>query len=335
MKQVWYERENTIALREVSVPAVGPRQVRVRIAYAALCATDLHMVTMGILDAKPPMPLGHEAAGIVEEVGKEAALSGIRPGDKVCLFPVTFCGQCPDCKEGKPQYCKNAKPTGAFAEYVVTDISAVFKLPDDADLLRYCLAEPTTCAIRAMDLAAIPQGSRVAISGVGGIGMILLNALLLAGGSRVTAIDVVDRKLELAREMGAQYTLNPQRDDLIAAGAEITGGRGYDFVFEASGSPAAARPALGLVGNCGTCVYFAVYPPAYELPVNLYQLYRKEACIRTVFTHPAIMPRAIDLMPRIDTDRIIGKVLPLSQAEEAFALFHQSIYPKIILDCAK
>ena len=145
----------TITLRFAmcQIPPLKPNQVKVKIAYAALCATDIHMVTMGVLGAKPPMPLGHEASGVVEEVGHQAKNSGIKKGDKVSLFPVTYCGVCPACKEGKPQYCNYSQSTGAFAEYVVTDVSAVYKLPDDADLKYYSLAEPTTCAIRAMDFS--------------------------------------------------------------------------------------------------------------------------------------------------------------------------------------
>ena len=335
MKQVWYESNNNIAVRNVPIPPLKPNQVKVKIAYAALCATDIHMVTMGVLGAKPPMPLGHEASGVVEEVGHQAKNSGIKKGDKVSLFPVTYCGVCPACKEGKPQYCNYSQSTGAFAEYVVTDVSAVYKLPDDADLKYYSLAEPTTCAIRAMDLARISYGSKVAVSGVGGIGSILLNMLVLSGGTYITAIDPLAGKLESALKMGAQYVINPSQEDLVVRSMEITNGKGFDYIFEASGSPKAAEPTLKIMGKCGTVIYFAVYPPQYEMPLNLYDLYCKKGTIRTVFTHPAILPRAINLIPRLQMDKIIGKVLPLSQAVEGFRLFEKSSYPKILLDCSK
>ena len=249
MKQVWYESNNNIAVRNVPIPPLKPNQVKVKIAYAALCATDIHMVTMGVLGAKPPMPLGHEASGVVEEVGHQAKNSGIKKGDKVSLFPVTYCGVCPACKEGKPQYCNYSQSTGAFAEYVVTDVSAVYKLPDDADLKYYSLAEPTTCAIRAMDLARISYGSKVAVSGVGGIGSILLNMLVLSGGTYITAIDPLAGKLESALKMGAQYVINPSQEDLVVRSMEITNGKGFDYIFEASGSPKAAEPTLKIMGN--------------------------------------------------------------------------------------
>jgi len=333
MKQLWFTEKDKIELREVDIPEVGREMVKVKIAYAALCATDVHQVTMGVLGAKPPMPLGHEASGIIEELGEGAEKYGFKVGDKVCLNAISSCGNCPACKRGQRQYCENAQTTGAMAEYVVTHVSTIFKIPDDADLKKYCLVEPACCTIRAMDLAGLKHGDTVAISGVGGIGSILLNMILLAGGAKVTAIDPVESKRKMALEMGASYVIDPFNEDLEKRAMEITDGLGFDFIFEASGSPKAAEPCLKMMAKCGTVVYFAVFPPKYEMPLNLYELYMKEGRIQTVFTTPSIMPRAINIIPRLQLDKIIGKIMPLDQAVEAFELFNKSIYPKILLEC--
>jgi (R,R)-butanediol dehydrogenase/meso-butanediol dehydrogenase/diacetyl reductase len=333
MKQVWFSAKDTIEVRDVPVPTVGPNQVKIKVAYAAICATDVHMVTMGVLGAKPPMPLGHEASGTVVELGVGAERSGLKLNDHVSLYPVTSCGVCPACKEGKPQYCVNSKPTGAFAEYVVTDVSAVFKIPGEGNLKWYSLVEPANCTVRAMDLAGIKHGCTVAISGVGGIGSIMLNMILLTGGTRITAIEPVASKRKLALDMGAQFAIDPSSEDVVSRSMQITDGKGFDYVFEVSGSPKAALPALKVLGRCGTLVYFAVFPPTYEMPLNLYDLYMKEGRIQTVFTTTTIMPRTINLIPRLQMDRIIGKILPLSEAVEGFELFKGSKYPKILFDC--
>ncbi|MPW24370.1 alcohol dehydrogenase catalytic domain-containing protein [Alkalibaculum sp. M08DMB] len=335
MKQVWFTDDDTVEVRQVKIPDVGVKQIKVKIAYAALCATDVHMVTMGVLGAKPPMHLGHEASGVIEELGQDAEKYGFKVGDKVSLFPVTSCGNCPPCKRGQTQYCENSQDTGAFAEYVVTDVSAVYKIPDDADLKWYSLVEPANCTIRALDLAQIKHGSTVAISGVGGIGSILLNMILLAGSAKVTAIDPVASKRQLALDMGAEYVIDPFSENIEERSIEITEGIGFDYVFEASGSPSASEPALKIMGKGGTMVYFAVFPPNYEMPLNLYDLYMKEGKIQTVFTTTTIMPRTINLMPRLQLDKVIGKIMPLSDAVEGFKLFEKSIYPKILFDCSK
>ncbi|MDY6827385.1 MAG: alcohol dehydrogenase catalytic domain-containing protein [Bacillota bacterium] len=334
MKQLWFVDENKIELRTVDIPPVGRDMVKVKIAYIALCATDVHQVSMGVLGAKPPMPLGHEASGIIEELGEGADRYGFRVGDKVCLSPVTSCGNCSPCRRGQRQYCENATTTGAMAEYVVTHISAVHKIPADADLKIYSLVEPACCTIRAMDLAGIKHGDTVAISGIGGIGSILLNMILLTGSARVTAIEPVAAKRQLALDLGASYVIDPLSNNIEEKAMVITEGRGFDFIFEASGVPAAAEPCLKIMASCGTVVYFAVFPPSYEMPLNLYELYMKEGRIQTVFTSPTIMPRAIDLVPRLQLDKIIGTVMPLNKAVEAFQLFEKSIYPKILLQCS-
>ena len=161
MKQLWWLDKDKIDLIDVEIPEVKPNEVKVKIAYAAICATDVHQVTMGVMGAKPPAPLGHEASGTIVELGEQAAAKGYKVGDKVTMFPVSFCGGCEWCKRGMTQYCINSKPTGAFAEYVVTDANTIFKLPDDADLKDYAIVEPTNCCLRAMDLAPIRHGATV------------------------------------------------------------------------------------------------------------------------------------------------------------------------------
>jgi 2-desacetyl-2-hydroxyethyl bacteriochlorophyllide A dehydrogenase len=334
MKQLWFVSDGKIELLEKEIPKPGFRQVKVKIAYAAWCATDVHIVTMGLMGIKPPVTLGHEASGTIVELGEGVENSGLKVGDKVCLFPSSFCGMCPTCKAGMGQYCVNGSVAGAFAEYAVVDISAVFKLPDDADLKASCLVEPANCTVRAMDLAQVKHGATVAISGIGGIGSIMLNMLLLSGASKITAIEPVAEKRKLALDMGAQYVIDPFNEDIEQRAMEITDGQGFDYVFEVSGSVKAAEPALKIMGKEGTVVYFAVFPPEYEMPLNLFELYRKEGRLLTVFTSPSLMPRTINLIPRLQTDKIIGTVIPLTDSVQSFELFNKSIYPKIVLDCS-
>ncbi|MDR3766366.1 MAG: alcohol dehydrogenase catalytic domain-containing protein [Butyricicoccus sp.] len=335
MKQLWWTDTDKIELKDVPIPEVGPNDVKVKIAYAALCATDVHQVTMGVMGAKPPAPLGHEASGTIVEIGEKAAAAGYKVGDKVTMFPVSHCGECEWCKKGMTQYCINSKATGAFAEYVVTDVKTVYKLPDDADLKEYAIVEPTNCCLRAMDLAPIRHGATVAVAGVGGIGSIMLNQIILSGAARITVIEPVAEKRQMALDMGAEYVIDPFNEDVVARAMDITDGIGFDYVFEMSGSPKASQTPLNILARCGTAVYFAVFPPKYEMPLNLHELYMKEGRIQTVFTTTSIMPRSIKMIKRMQTDKIIGKIMPLSEAVESFEVFKTSKYPKILLDCSK
>lgn len=335
MKQLWWVDWDQIELREVEIPQVKPNEVKVKVAYAALCATDVHQVTMGVMNSKPPAPLGHEASGTIVELGEQAAAAGYKVGDKVTMFPVSHCGECEWCKKGMTQYCINSKPTGAFAEYVVTDVKTIYKLPDNVELRDYAIVEPTNCCLRAMDLAPIRHGATVCVAGVGGIGSIMLNQILLSGAARITVIDPVPEKRELALSMGAQYAIDPFNEDAVARAMEITDGLGFDYVFEMSGSPKASETPLKILARCGTAVYFAVFPPKFEMPLNLHDLYMKEGRIQTVFATTTIMNRSINMIERMQTDKIIGKIMPLSEAVESFEVFKTSKYPKILLDCSK
>jgi len=251
----------------------------------------------------------------------------------VVTFPGSPCGLCDNCKNGYNQYCLKPNFASMFCEYAVLPPNGVYKLPDDADLIAYSLVEPTNCCIRAMDVSPIRHGQTVLVSGVGAIGSILLDMIILSGAAKITVSDPVPQKRENAIAMGAQYAIDPIKEDLVARGMEITDGKGFDHVFEVSGVPAAAPPCLELLARCGTVTYFAVFPPNYELPLNLHDLYMKEGRIQTVFTHPAIMHRVINLMPRLQTDKIIGKIYDLKDGMEAIEMFHKSIYPKILLKC--
>ncbi len=335
MKQLWWTHDSEIELKEVEIPEIRPNEVKVKMAYAAICASDVHQVEQHVMGAQPPAPLGHEGSGTIVEIGEEAQKAGYKVGDKVTLFPVSHCGMCENCKAGKTQYCINQVATGCFAEYVVTDCKTIYKLPDDADLKKYALTEPVNCCIRAMDLAPIRHGANVAIAGVGGIGSIMLNLIILSGAANITAIDPVPEKRQMALEMGAKYVIDPFNEDVEARAMEITDGKGFDQVFEMSGSTKSAQTPLKILARCGTAVYFAVFPPTFEMPLNLHELYMKEGRIQTVFTNQTIMPRSINTVDRIQADKIIGHIMPLAEAVESFEVFHQSKYCKILLDCSK
>ena len=340
MKTTIFEDMGKVKLKEFSDSPIGPGQAKVRIAYCALCATDVHIVDHSLYGIPPGMewPLGHEASGEIVEIGEGVEKYDFKVGDKVVLNVLGYCGKCENCKRGHTLKCTNGPggldgPVGFLADFAVVDLSQMFKLPEDADLKTACLCEPTVSATRGMDLAGIKMGDRVAISGVGGIGSILLQLLIRQGGCKVTAIDPVAAKRDLAMDLGADFVIDPISENIEEKAHEYTNGLLYDVVFEASGVPVAAPPVLKIISNFGTAVYFAVFPMTFEQPVNLYELYFKEGRIQTVFTDAFIFPRVIDVLPNLDLDKIIGAELPLDQVAEAFDLFRSSVHPKIVIRC--
>ena len=337
MKAIWWTGPDKIELlTDVPIPEVTAGMVKVKVAYTAICATDVHMVSMGAMNVvmrEGGQPLGHESSGEIVEMGPGTEISGLKVGDKVAVYPLPPCGDCVNCKNGLHQYCTNAGLLGTFSEYIVLPPSGLYKIPDDADLKAYALTEPANCVIRGLDLSPIKHGQTVLVSGVGAIGSIMLDMVVHSGAAKITVSDPIPEKRKNALAMGALHAIDPINEDLVARGLEITGGKGYDHVIEMSGVPAAAPPCLDLLAKCGTIMYFAVFPPTYEMPLNLHELYMKEGRIQTVFTNPAIMHRVINIMPRLQTDKIIGKIYDLDDGLEAIEMFHKSIYPKVLIKC--
>ena len=334
MKALFYTAKNKVEMGELPEPQIRPNAVKIKVDYCALCATDIHIVTHGLYGLPTPWPLGHEGCGTIIEVSDEAAKLGWKTGDKVAVASGGPCGVCDECKRGNDIFCKNPTSAPMLTEYAVVPTTMIFRIPDSENIKHYCLAEPCASAMEGIDLADIKLGQTVAISGIGGIGSIILNMILLRGGTKVTAIDPVASKRELAFSIGAQHVIDPLNEDLVKRAMEITDGRGFDRIFEVSGVPAAAPPVLKMLANKGKAIYFAVYPMDYELPVNLYEMYSKEASLQTVFTSVYNYPRVMDLIPRLQMDKIISVEYTLDHAEDAYQMFFESKHPKIIVKCS-
>lgn len=337
MRACVYEAPGKVGLRhDVRLEPLKQNEIRIQVAYCAICATDAHIVNHGMFNPYPGMVLGHEVSGVVVEMGPDTEGSGLKLGDRVVGSPIRNCGHCEQCKKGNPQYCTSYSDLafGGMAEYKVYHMKNLYKVPENLGLREACLVEPLSCVMRGMDLTQIQQGQTVCLSGSGGIGLLMLQAICMRGASRVTVIEPVEEKHALARKLGAEHIINPITDNIYEESMKITDGLGFDVVIEASGARSAAPPCLDIVGKCGTITYFAVYPEDYELPLNLFQLYSKEAKIQTVYTHTQIYPRAVNFATRLDLKTVIGAEFPLDSCEQAFSAFATKKYPKVLIRCS-
>ena len=339
MKAVMYLGKGKVGVCDIEKPVCPPDEVMVKIEYCALCATDVHLVTNGLFGVTDPLTLGHEMSGTVVEVGPEVPEGLFQVGDKVTANPVPSCGVCPQCRKGLPQHCEKAafnpanRPMNAMAEYRSYPVQQLFKVPQDIPFEHACLVEPITTASRGLSLADPMMGSTVCLSGAGSIGLIMLDLLKYRGLARITVIDPVKEKRELALEMGAQFVIDPTTQDVVAEAMRITDGLGYDTVFEMSGARSAGELCPQLVGHGGTIEYFAVYPEDYHLPLNLFDMFNKEARIQFTFTNPTLYPRSIELLRVLDMDKLVGPVYEIDDAPKAFEDFKNAKYPKLLIHC--
>ena len=240
-----------IVLRDVPVPTCGPTEVLIQVHHAGVCGTDLHIWEWDSWASnrlKPPVVIGHEFAGRITQLGKEAAQDNLLAvGDLVTAEGHVVCGHCLQCRLGDGHLCRRTQiigvdRDGAFADFIVMPASNVIKL-DGIPTEIGAIMDPLGNAVHTVLEAQVP-GSTVLVLGCGPIGCFAVGVARAAGASLVIASDFNPTRLELAQEMGAQVTLNPGTDDVVARVRELTGGDGVDLVCEMSGHPSGHAQAL-------------------------------------------------------------------------------------------
>ena len=324
------KREPGIEVLDVGTPEVGDADILVRVTAASVCGSDVHVYEWTPNYEWMPLPviLGHEFAGEVVQVG--AKIDTVAVGDRITAMPGMPCGRCLHCQVGKPDACANRiglglGGDGAFAEYLrITGGANIFRLPDALDAEAASLTEPLCVVLRAVDISGIKVGQRVAVLGPGPIGLLALQVLKAAGAGLVmvagTGADT--KRLEVARELGADVTVDVDEEDLVAKAAELTGGglrAGLDLVFEASGNPRSVTQAVNMVRPGGTAVLIGIHPAPAEIPTT--QLVRQSKSIIGAYGYDTdTWLRAISLLTtgRVRTEPMITHRLPLTEAVQGF-----------------
>lgn len=333
MKDIDESKRGKVGVLDMPVSQMGDEDVKIKVAYCAICGSDPHLVG-GIFGWEPPFGLGHELSGTIVELGKNATQKGLKIGDKVSGNFLKFCGTCYYCRNGQEQFCENTRNEPGMAEFVVWHESQVVKIPDEISLEKACLLEPVSIAVRIMDKTNMKIGQRVAISGGGPIGLLTLQMLKMFGATDLTMIEPIEERQELAREFGADHIINPIKQNVETEAKYITKGLGFDVVIEASGSPKAAPAACEIAARGGTVLYIAMFPKDYKMPLNLYEkCYWNELTISGIYVAPYAYPRAMQILPRMNLDKFINKIFTIDQAEEAFAAQLSGKYPKVLIKC--
>jgi S-(hydroxymethyl)glutathione dehydrogenase / alcohol dehydrogenase len=289
MKAAVFRQVNTpMEIEEINVSKPGPREVLIRTAAAGVCHSDLHFFN-GTYPGQVPMVLGHESAGVVEQVGSDVHY--VKPGDHVITCLSVFCGHCEYCLTGHMSLCQEpetkrrsdeesrishaGKPVnqfanlGSFAEYMLVHEHAVAKIREDMPLDRAALigCGVTTGVGAVIHTAKVEPGATVAVIGCGGVGLSCINGAAIAGASRIIAVDTVSSKLDLARKFGATDVVNAKETDAVEAVKEITGG-GAHYTFEAIGLKVTAEQAFQMLRNGGTATVIGMIPPGHKVSLH-------------------------------------------------------------------
>lgn len=334
---------------DVDLEPPGPEEVRIRLAASGVCASDWHTIT-GAIPSPSPCVLGHEGAGVVEEVGER--VSSVVPGDHVVLSWVPSCGKCRYCQGGRPNLCSVAAPallagtlvSGArrlsyrggplyhysflstFGESVVVDEASCIPIRRDVSL---AVAALVGCAAMTgfgavVNRAKVEPGSTVVVFGAGGVGLSAVMAASLSGAQHVVAVDPVAAKRELALRVGATHALDPVSDDAGTVLRELTGGEGADVAIESAGRSELVADAFEVTRRGGTVVCVGI--PSSESRVSLPgpALVRHEKVVTGSLygsCRPRTdMPRVLDLYAagRLPLDALVTRTYPLDDINVAF-----------------
>lgn len=327
--------ETRARIEVIDLPAteLGPEDVRIRVAYAGICGSDIHLPE-GMFGDQVPIGVGHEISGVIEELGEKATHNGLKVGDRVAGNFLRFCGTCYDCRDGRQQFCSYAQEYNrpGMAESLVWHESQVFQLPDSVSLKTGALLEPLSVAVRIADKTRIRAGDRVLICGGGPIGQFVMQILAMYGATSLTVIEPIAERREMSLKYGADHVIDPFNEDQQARADEITGGRGYDVVIDASGSTKAVEGLLRLAARGGLVLFGATYSMDYELPLNLTEFtFMRELTITGTFVAPYAFPRALQILPKLQLEAFTQLVFPLDQAPEAFEAHLRGDAPKVLV----
>lgn len=320
MRAIKFEEPWKVECIEVEKPVPAKGQALIKVRAAGICGSDIGAFRGTNPLVSFPRIIGHEVAGEVLSIPGNNK-RGIKPGDHVIVDPYLYCGKCYPCSIGRTNCCTNLKVLGVHVEGGMSDYMAhpadmLWKLPDDMPWDLAPMAEPLTIALHGIHRGQLKAGEHVAIIGAGPIG-ILAAMTAMTYDAKPILIDVVDRRLSFARELGVTYTINSSREDLAAKVAEYTDGRMAELVMECSGANAAVRSTLDIVSNAGRITLTGW--PKKETPIPTDAVTRKEVDISGARTSANEFEEAIRLIDtgKVDARKILTKVVTMEETPAA------------------
>ncbi len=321
---VFHGAERGLSIEEVPTPSPGPGEALVRVAGCGMCHTDLHYLDHGVPTFKPPpIILGHEAAGTVAAVGE--GVTDWSEGDRVLIPAVLSCGRCRFCRMGRENLCERLEMLGnhidgAYAEYVAVNASELIAVPDEISLEQASvIADAVSTPYHAVKhRGRVRTGDTVAVVGCGGVGLNIVQCAALAGG-RVIAIDLNEERLEIARTLGAEETINPEGVERLDKHVRKLTGGGVDVAFEAIGQPKTIEMAFSLLRKGGRlCVIGFSHEPA-TIPVGKLMFFELEL-VGSLGCGGGDYPEIVELVRqgKLQLDPVVSGTIPLEEIEEGF-----------------
>ena len=342
MKALLLEQYMQLGYQEVPEPTISADDVLIRVKACGICGSDVHGLDGSTGRRIPPIVMGHEAAGVIEEVG--ANVKGWAAGDRVTFDSTVSCGQCYFCTRGEINLCDNRQVLGvscgefrrhgAFAELVSVPARILYRLPDSLGFAEAAMIEAVSIAVHAVNITPKSLGDTAVVVGSGMIGLLTIQAAKAAGFARVFAVDLDDNKLAVALRLGADAAFNPKTVDVPKAIQDLTNGRGADVALEAVGAAAPIKTAIMSVKKGGTVTLIGNIAPNIELPLQA--VVTRQIRLQGSCASSGEYPACIELLASgaIKVDEMISARVPLADGADWFKRLyaHEPNLMKVILE---
>jgi len=345
---VVHARED-IRYEDIQKPIPKDDQVLIKVKYTGICGSDVPRVNGDACHFFPNV-LGHEFSGTVEEIGKD--VTALKPGDRVAGVPLVPCMKCEDCQKGNYSLCKHysfigSREFGSFAEYVVVPEKNAVPFEEEVSFEKGAFFEPATVALHGLQRVPYEGGKTVAILGGGTIGMFVMQWANIFGAAQTVVFDINDERLELGKRLGATGGINTLEDGFMEKAKALTGGRGFDYVFETAGNTITMKMAFELAANKANVCFVGTPTRDLSFTVDEWEnMNRKEFTLTgSRMSYSAPFPgKEWDLTAhyfktgelQFDESFIFKKV-PLSKIDSAFEMYKipGTVKGKILIDSEK
>jgi L-iditol 2-dehydrogenase len=326
MKSLVLEKYNEFTLRDTEIPELKPGWVLIKVEACGICGSDVHGMDGSTGRRQAPIIMGHEAAGIIARVSPD--VSGWKAGDRVTFDSTISCGECFYCLRGDINLCENRRvlgvscneyrQNGAFAELVAVPTGILYSIPENISFEQAAMVEAVSIAVHATAISSVKASDTVVVIGCGMIGLLCVQALKAAGCRKVIGIDQVNEKLELAMELGADFTINSSAPDLIHQVLNETENRGADITFEVVGIEQTVNLAIDCTRKGGTVTLIGNLAPEVRIPLQ--KVVTRQLKLQGSCASAGEYPLCLELIAsgKIGVDRLISKIAPLEDGNEWF-----------------
>jgi L-iditol 2-dehydrogenase len=330
MKALVLKEYRQFAIEDFPVPTLQPDEVLVRVRACGICGSDVHGMDGSSGRRIPPIVMGHEAAGVIAEIG--GAVTSWKKGDRVTFDSTVSCGECWYCRRGEINLCENRRVLGvscseyrrhgAFAEYVAVPQRILYRLPDNLSFEQAAMVEAVSVAVHAVERTPLSLNASVAVVGTGIIGLLVVQVLRARGCGQIIAIDLDEGKLKLARQFGATHALQATEPGLREKIGALTDGRGVDAAFEVVGLPATVKTAIESVRKGGSVTLVGNLKPQVELPLQA--VVTRELTLIGTCASAGEYPACLDLIAggKVNVTDFISATPPLEEGAQWFERLH-------------